>query len=280
MKLLSTLERKFRRYAIRNLTFSIIAVQVSCLIAGLAEPQVFERMGLIPDKVLEGEWWRVVTFLAVPTVQHPLWAFFFYYLFYLMGTALEQHWGDFRYNLYLLIGYVASVGVALLGAWFLEATDEVSNIFLEGSVFLSFARLYPEFQFMIMFVLPVKVKWLALFTWIGYGFAFLNGLLSFQPNGWIQSLSILASVSNFLLFFGPELIRQLQSRRRRADWQRQVTGKSQNPRHSCAICGITNLTHPDMEFRYCTQCADTPAYCREHLRNHEHRQADSSKTVT
>jgi hypothetical protein len=278
MKFLTTLEQKFRRYAVSNLTLLLISVQVSCLVAGLAQPQLIDLLALDPAKVLEGEVWRMATFLAVPTVQHPLWAFFFYYLFYLMGTALERTWGDFRYNTYLLIGYVATVGVAVLGASFLDTTnDVVSNGFLQGSVFLAFAWLYPDFQLLVMFILPVKVKWLALLTWIGYGFAFVTGLQTFSTGGWLLCLTILASVANFLLFFGPELLRRLHDRRRRADWQRRAVAPSGVARHRCTVCGITNLTHPDMEFRYCTQCADTPAYCQQHLRSHEHRQATASR---
>jgi hypothetical protein len=273
MKILSTLERKFRPLAIHNLTFLLIAVQVSCLVGGLFQPSLLELLSLYPDKVLEGEVWRIATFLAVPTVQHPLWAFFFYYLFYLMGTALERLWGDFRYTLYLLIGYVATVSVAILGGCFLDADVPASNAFLEGSVFLAFAWIYPDFELLIMFILPVKVKWMALLAWVGYAFMFITGLTTFQQGGWLLSLTIVASVGNFVLFFGPELIGDLRARRRRTMWARQLAEKPNVPRHCCAICGITNLSHPKMDFRYCTKCADHPAYCQDHLRNHEHRQA-------
>ena len=71
-----------------------------------------------PDKVLQGEWWRLVTFLFDPPLdESDLFAFFFWYLFYLMGTTLEANWGAFRYNVYLLMGYVASIAMAFV-AWF------------------------------------------------------------------------------------------------------------------------------------------------------------------
>lgn len=77
MNILATLERKFRSYAARNLTMLLIAIQVSCLVGGLMHPPLLQLLGLHPDKVLQGEIWRIVTFLAVPIAQHPLWAFFF-----------------------------------------------------------------------------------------------------------------------------------------------------------------------------------------------------------
>lgn len=270
LRILSRLERILRPYAVQRLTVLLISVQASCLVGGLVQPQLLDVLGFYPDKVLEGQIWRVVTFLAVPTVQHPLWAFFFYYLFYMMGGALEQLWGAARYNLYLLLGYAATVAVALLGATFLGSGSEVSNAFLQGSVFLAFAWFYPDFQLLILFVLPVKVKWLALIGWIGYGWAFLNGLQSFLHGGWLLSLTVLASVANFLLFFGPELWQRAHARQRKAGWQRQTQRASTEARHRCAVCGITNLTHPEMDFRYCTKCAGNPAYCQEHLRHHEH----------
>jgi len=271
MKLLSAWERKFRRFAVSQLTLRLIAVQVSCLVGGLIHPPLLELLGLYPDRVLSGEVWRVATFIAVPTVQHPLWAFFFYYLFYMMGTALEGSWGDFRYTLYLFIGYAATVTTSLVGGLFLPSPVEASNAFLEGSVFLAFAWLYPDFQLLIMFILPVKVRWLALIAWIGYGYAFLVGLQTFWQGGWLMSLTVVASVLNFLLFFGPGLMSRLNHRRRRSAWRQKVAIPRDTPRHQCVICGITNLTHPQMDFRYCTKCADTPAYCQDHLRNHEHR---------
>ncbi len=84
-----------------------------------------------------------------------MFAFFFWYLFYLMGTALERSWGTFRYNVFLLIGYVDTVGVA-----FIVPDVPANNAFLQGSVFLAFAYLFPDFVMYIFFILPVKIKWL------------------------------------------------------------------------------------------------------------------------
>jgi len=172
-------------------------------------------------------------------------------------------WGTFRYNVFLLVGYVATVGAA-----FLVPDAPASILFLEGSVFLAFAYLYPDFRLYIMFVLPVRIKWLALLTWIGYFLVILSGNL-------IAIVMIFASVANFFVFFGRDILRRARSGRRLMRDQAARSASRAKPRHRCTICGITNQTHPDMDFRYCSKCAGSPCYCEEHLRNHQHVERES-----
>lgn len=258
MALLDRLQRRFGRYAVPNVTLILIAGQVALYVVGLAQPQVLEKAALIPRQVLQGEVWRLVSFVFQPPPIHPILAFFFWYLFYLMGTALEHTWGTFRYNVYLLVGYVATVAVS-----FVTPDMPASVGFLQGSVFLAFAYLYPDFQIMLMFILPVKIKWLAMLTWIGYFFALAFGSMLIR-------LLVAASICNFVLFFGKDILVRIRSGHRRMVGQaRQVAAKNK-PRHQCTICGITNLTHPEMDFRYCSKCDGSPCYCQEHLRDHAH----------
>jgi len=270
MRFLFDLEKKYGRYAIQNLTAGIVSCQAACFVVGLVDPQAMQLLTLNPALVLQGEVWRLVTFLAVPPPIGLIFAIFYFYLFYLMGTALENHWGIFRYNVYLLVGYMANVAVAIIAGMFLPEQANVSSAFLQGTVFLAFAQLYPEFELRLFFVLPVKVKWLALLAWVGYGFAFLSGLSSFQDGGWLTSLIVVASVSNFLLFFGAEFRQRAHYAQRRSRWQARVTRHPDEVRHRCTVCDITNLSHPDMDFRYCTQCDGAQGYCTEHIRNHAH----------
>src|SRR5512135_659465 len=189
MSLLNKLERKLRRYAVPNVTLYLIIGQALFFLFAISGRFILERVVLIPDRVMMGEWWRLITFLFIPPLTNPIFAFFAWYLFYLMGSALEGHWGAFRYNLFLLIGYLVTVAAAFLFPW-----SAATNLFIGGSVFLAFAYLYPEFEILIFFILPVKIKWLALLTWIGYGYQLIAG-------SWGTRLQVLASVSNFLIFF-------------------------------------------------------------------------------
>ncbi|HEX9021524.1 MAG TPA: hypothetical protein VF903_09700 [Nitrospirota bacterium] len=251
-------ERKLRRYAIHNITLYLIIGQVLFFVFALSGRFMLDRVLLIPERVLAGEWWRLITFLFVPPRTSPLFAFFAWYLFYLMGSALEGHWGAFRYNLFLLTGYLVTVA-----ATFLFPFSAATNIFIGGSVFLAFAYLYPEFTLYIFFLIPVRIKWLALLTWIGYAYEALAG-------SWHTRLLVLASISNFLLFFGRDILWRIKTgNRKMAAQARRFAGK-QDAFHRCAVCGITDVSHPQMEFRYCSECGGL-GYCTEHIMDHEHR---------
>jgi hypothetical protein len=271
MSLLDTLERKLGRFAVPHVTLGLIACQAVVYVANLlleqqnaAEPFA-ARFWLIPQKVLAGEVWRLVTFLVVPPFGFILWTLFFWYLFYLMGTALERTWGTFRYNVFLLLGYIATVSVA-----FIVPDLPATNAFLQGSVFLAFAYLYPDFELYIFFILPVKIKWLALITWIGYGIT-----LIFAPD-WMTRLMVLASVFNFLVFFGKDIVQRIRTGQRRMKVQAaRLSTREPAYYHRCVVCGVTDRSNPKMEFRYCSKCAGNPCYCMDHLRNHEHIAADA-----
>ena len=206
-----------------------------------------------------GEWWRLVTFLFIPPLTNPIFAFFAWYLFYLMGSALENHWGAFRYNLFLLVGYIMTVAVS-----FIMPSYPATNIFIGGSVFLASPTSIRISSFIFFLSLPVKIKWLALLTWLGYAYTLLTGY-------WDVRLMLLASIANFLLFFGRDILWRVKTGKRTMATQvRQFSGKRE-AFHTCATCGITDISHPPMEFRYCPQCSGL-GYCSDHIMNHEHRQ--------
>jgi hypothetical protein len=274
MSFFSRLESKLGRYAVPNLTMALIAGQVLIYFAERMSPpgavSIASKIALVPDKVLAGEWWRVGTYLFDPPRMNPLFAFFAWYLFYLMGTTLEASWGLFRYNLYLAIGYLASVAAAFL-FWFATGIpgQAATNQFLYVSVFLAFARLYPDFVIQILFILPVQIKWLALLTWIGYGWTMATA------DSWLTRAMVIAAVLNYLLFFGQEIMRSMQHRHRGMQFRARAL-KGEGPRHQarmihqCRVCGITSETSPKTQFRYCSKCNGEFCYCPEHLHNHEH----------
>jgi hypothetical protein len=257
MPLLNNLERKFRRFAVPNVTLYLILGQVLFFVFHLSGRFILERVVLIPELVFAGQWWRLITFLFIPPLTNPIFAFFAWYLFYLMGSALEGHWGAFRYNLFLLVGYIVTVAVS-----FLFPYSAATNIFIGGSVFLAFAYLYPDFQLYIFFIIPVKIKWLALLTWIGYAYEVLVG-------SWSMRLLVLASISNFLLFFGKDIYWRMKTGNRKMVFQARQYSSGREPFHKCAVCGKTDLSNPQMEFRYCSDCGGL-GYCKDHIFNHEH----------
>ncbi len=258
MRLLDKLERKLGRIAVPNVSLYIVMGQALIFLFSYSGRLDVGRAMLVPALVLKGEWWRLLTFLFIPPNWSLIFIFFALYLFYLMGTALENHWGTFRYNLFLLAGYALTVGAS-----FLTPYQAATNVFIGGSVFLAFAFLFPDFQLYILFILPVKIKWLALITWIGYGWQLIAG------DGQTR-LSVLASIGNFLLFFGKDIALRARYGGRKMASQARDIARSREPFHRCTTCGKTDQSHPDMEFRYCPECGGL-GYCMEHIGSHEHR---------
>ncbi len=270
MSLLTKLERILGRLAIPNLSLYLVAGQV--LFWGLAALTGFnlERIDLLPAAVYAGEAWRLVTYLFRPpgagtgALAIVLIAFA-WYIFYLMGAALEHYWGAFRYNAFIGLGWLLTTAVA-----FLTPGAYASNLFLAGSVFLAFAHLNPDFELLIFFILPVKIKWLALLLWLRYAYVAAVG-------GWSDRLMVLAATGNFLVFFLGDIVDRMRTGRRRMAHQARGFAAHPDegePRHRCRVCGKTDLTHPQTDFRYCSKCAGNECYCSEHIFNHEHVLAD------
>lgn len=268
VKLLNNLQRRFGRFAVPHVTEGLIVCQVLTYLFYQGNAAFQERITLVPSLVLKGEVWRLVTFLCEPPVTNLLFAFFFWYMFFLMGTALENTWGTFRYNIYLLVGWAATVGVS-----FLQPDMTGSPAFLQGSVFLAFAYLYPDFQLLLFFILPVKVKWLALLQWIFCLLVIAFGELMAQ-------LMAAASVCNFVLFFWHDIWLRMKSGQRRMAAQAKTISQANAARHTCYVCGVTNLSDPKTSFRYCSKCVGTPCYCAEHIHTHPHLVAMSADNTT
>lgn len=253
MSWIQRLERRLEPYAITNLTLFIVIGQTFLLLTSLLELIDLRLCVLVPALAQAGEWWRLFTFVFIPPPASPLFVAFALYLLFLYGSALERHWGAFRYNLFLLTGYILTTGLA-----FFAPFSVTTNIFIGGSIFLAFAWLNPNFEILVFFVLPVKIKWLALIAWLGYAYEFIAG-------GPAAKLAVAAALGNFFIFFGHDLWLTIRHRSRRIQTEqkrRAETGVNDSARHTCTVCGRTDVTHPQLDFRY---AADDRCYCTEHL---------------
>src|SRR5690606_17750006 len=154
------LERRFRFLGIANLTLYLVFGQGLFFVLGMAQPGQYtsggqlvrpgflDKVVLNPAAVMNGEIWRLATFIFVPPTMSLIFILFALYLFYIMGTALERQWGEFRYTIYLLIAYLATVGGAF-AAWGLGSAADGTSSYIAGSVFLAFAFLYPDFELLL-----------------------------------------------------------------------------------------------------------------------------------
>ena len=259
MALLDRIERRTRWFAVPNIALPVVMLQSLVWIVSLSRPELVERIWLQKSLVMDGEWWRPITFLFVPSPVNPIFLFFEFYLFYIMSGALEGLWGAWRYNLYLLIGWLATIGCI-----FIAPDGVVTNQFLYSTVFLAFAEMYPDFELLLFFIFPVKMRYLAIVTWI-----FL--LLQLGTGDALLRLTIVAALVNFFLFFSKDLVQRLRSGRRRMVTKMEKETAKVTAMNTCIVCGATEKSQPGYEFRYCPKCSGTPCYCMTHFEGHAHR---------
>ena len=283
MKFLKMLERKFGKYAIPHIIKYVLVLYGAGTALGVLVPGFYERFLILDfQKVAQGEVWRIVTFIMQP---YDIWSSGFLgilffaievYLYHMIGNALEYNWGTFRFNLYVLGGIVFNIIAALILYLAFGIPYYFGLQYILQSLFLAFAVLYPDMRMLLMYVIPVKIKWL------GYMYAAIMGynvIMCYASNsvlGYAQGTAILVAMANFLLFFiwsrkasklSPAHAKRRKSFRKHA---KEVVRSSGEPRHRCAICGRTEQDNPQLEFRYCSKCEGNFEYCSEHLFTHEH----------
>ena len=234
--------------------------------------------------ITHGEIWRLVTFLFFPRYYYlwdAIWLVFFLYLYYMIGTTLEREWGTAKFNLYYLSGTVLTaltgVIIGLISGNALIAGADYVNL----SMFFAFAVLYPDTQFLLFFLIPVKVKWLAWLDAALFALAVIQSLLSGSLLG---ALLPIIAILNFIVFFWTKISDEIAWRRGRAKHQtshqtiqfkaaaRQQRKREEERgyRHKCAVCGRTDAEYPDLEFRYCSRCQGYHCFCQDHIFNHVH----------
>lgn len=262
MKWLDNLERKLGKYYIKNLMFYVIILNafVYMLTFMTGSYSLINKLTLSPNAVLNGEVWRLITFVFIPPITSIIWIAFTLYFYYMAGNGLEHAWGGFKFNVYYLVGIVSTIVISF--ATGSVATGTLINL----SLFLAFAREFPDMELLIFFIIPVKVKYLGYINW-----AIIIFNLVMTP-GIGGKLLVLAPVANFIIFFGKDIINGGASRTK--SYSRKQKYKSHlevvGPRHKCTVCGITDKDDPNMEFRYCSKCNGHYGYCMNHIRNHEH----------
>ena len=285
MNWLDKLERKLGRFAIPNLTvYLMICYVIGFMLWNLAAmnlipAEVIGYLTLEPALILRGQVWRLITWLVVPPSSNLISLVFFVLLYYSLGTALERTWGVFRYNVYIFSGLLFTV-LAVFGlyafyyfAYGFEMPMSVLGMagsnYVTLSIFLAFAAIYPEMEVLLYFILPIKMKWMALVYVAIAGYDFINGNI-------VTRVMIGASLLNFVIFFlstrnfkrfGPgEQARKAKFKEQSRPHMTYTNGAH----HRCAVCGRTELDDPCLEFRYCSKCNGNYEYCQDHLFTHEH----------
>ena len=284
---MSKFEKKFGKYAIPNLTLilimSYVAGYVIELMGNAAGNNLLGFLTLDPYRILHGQIWRLVTWVIVPPDSLDIFTIIMLFFYYNLGTALERTWGTYRYNVYIFSGMLFTIigSFLCMAAVYLItggiATETASVIFYSGSyafstyyinlsIFLAFAATYPDMQVLLMFVIPVKVKWMGILDAILMIYTVIVGNL-------FTKFAVVASLLNFVLYFYRLHRSRISPKQmhRKAQFERKSNaGRSKVTRHKCAVCGRTEEDDPNLEFRFCSKCNGNYEYCQYHLFTHEH----------
>jgi len=165
--------------------------------------------------------------------------------------------------------------------------------YLNLSLFIAYATLYPDTHFLLFFIIPVKAWIFALFDLVLTILEVIN--LSTPYFFFPINLFPLVALANYFLFFGKDVF-DLIPITWKANARRLFKGKKGSKKsepkvipfpsagsyeattasvkapytHKCTVCGRTDVSNPELEFRYCSRCNGYHCYCEEHINNHTH----------
>ncbi len=288
---MKNLRKRFDRFCYRNQSKGIPNLMLYiCLGSALVylttlatqNPVLLEILSFDRSKILHGQIWRLFTYPIAFFHNNLFLALIALVCYYSLGNAVERAWGTLKFNLFYLTGVVLmDIYCLIFGGW-------ASVSFLNLSMVLAFATLYPESQFLIFFFIPIRAWVLALV----YLVIAVMGLITYR---FPDNLFSIVSLANYFLFFGKDVINLLPFSWRAKMNQRFKGGKSHkkaktipfNPApgnssqtekgsgkvpytHKCTVCGRTDVSNPELEFRYCSRCNGYYCYCQDHINNHVH----------
>lgn len=278
-------ERKFGKYAIPNLTLVLIASYIVGYIISIFNVSFLGYLTLDPYQILHGQVWRLFTWVIVPPGGLDFFTIIMLFFYYSIGSSLERTWGTYRYNVYLFAGMLFTIIGSFLCMGFIYLTNgealvnpdmaeyifgmgfqTFSTYYINLSIFMAFAATYPDVQVLLMFVIPVKMKWMGILD------AVLM-LVSFVQGGTFTRFAIVASMFNFIVFYvttRKKVVVSPKQMKRRAEFKQQVRSAERVSRHKCAVCGRTEADDASLEFRFCSKCNGNYEYCQHHLFTHEH----------
>lgn len=270
---------------------------------------IYDLLCFDKAKILQGQVWRLLTYVLTFEIGgSPLLVVIGLYCTYMLGRAMESSWGTFKFNLFYLVGIVLMDVFAMIfcplemvnytvdGLLYQVPAEafqmyyaEKMAYYLNLTLLISFATLYPDAQFRIFFIIPIK-------AWVmGLLYLLLNALeiynMCYPIFMFPHCFFTLVCFGNYLLFFGKDIINLVP-----ITWRTRIkrgTKKKVSPKvktgttpfrtppaekkavtftHCCTVCGRTDTENPDLEFRYCSRCRGYHCYCLDHISNHEHVQ--------
>ncbi len=291
------LRKRFDRFCYRHRNWGIPNLMLYlCLGSGLVylfsvtsqNVILYEILCFDRALILKGQVWRLFTYPLTYSGGNILFMLVGLLCYYSLGRAMENVWGTFRFNLFYLSGVVLmDVYCLVMGCWF-DAYYNADVYYLNLSLFLAYATMYPDSQFLLFFIIPVK-------AWI---FALLDLILvavGVFLDPFPSNLFPLIALANYFLFIGADVknvvplswranFRRLLHRGKKpvkgktipfpnaGSYEASVTKPQAPYTHRCTVCGRTDVSNPELEFRYCSKCKGYYCYCQEHINSHTHIQ--------
>ena len=241
------------------------------------------------ELILQGQVWRLISYPLTYMGRNIVWTAVGLMCYYSIGRAMENIWGTFKFNLFYLSGILMMDIFCLIFNGMASVSD------LNLSLFLAYATLFPSAQFLIFFIIPVKAWVLAVFY---LAITFYNVIIYSIPYFYFPyNMFPLIALANYFLFFGKDIAnvfpmswranasRLFKKKKKYAPTQEKpkvvpfvnagsyeaTTAKVKAPyTHKCTVCGRTDVSNPELEFRYCSRCSGYHCYCEEHINNHSH----------
>mgnify|MGYP000820287189 FL=1 len=291
MNFIDRLEKRYPNFGVSNLMIYVIAISGLGMFISMGNPYIYyQYLSLDFYQIFHhGQVWRLITFLLCPSAGGSgssglFWFVIMAWVYYSIGSNLERIWGRFRFTLFYLSGIVMILVVTLaaylimgivypaqeVGIWLgMQVTLE----YVTESLFLAFALVFPDVQFLLFFIIPVKAKWLSIFYFALDAYQIIQGIMmkSYYP----VALIVVSLINIFIFFFfakgRPGMAAHARQTKRKAEFKQKMhESREKGPIHRCAICGRTELDAPELDFRYCSKCDGRYEYCSEHLFTHEH----------
>jgi hypothetical protein len=251
MPFLNTLEKHLGRFAIPGLIRYVVGFNALVFLLGLLNPPYVEMLRLNGPAILDGQVWRLVSWIFIPNTFSLIWVIFYLMFTWWMGDLIESIWGSFRLNLYYFVGFLGCTAAALFFG------QSLANTALNASLLFAAATLAPDLQILLFGIVPIRLKWIAAISAVLFA-------LTFITSDWGARAAILVAFSNYLLFFGPTFARRSAEARQTAARRAKFQAASQTSEtlHRCEVCGRTEISNPELDFRV---SADGHEYCIPHL---------------
>ena len=284
MNLLNWFERKTAKWP------NLMMILIGCYIVGFILSYVFP-LGLYyvvfePSLIFRGEVWRLFSFLLYAGAGDNLFmTLITCFIYFSISKTLEQILGRARVNFFLISGLVITLISGFLMFFILGTGMMLTPIYLYSSLFTLLALIYPDAQFLLFFFIPIKGKYMIFLTAALY---LLDIIRCFASGGALTGFAIiimvLAAVLNLILFItlnggGSRKTVNIRAYQAQKKMRQAFEQPKMEYRHKCRICGRTEKTNPELQFRYCSKCLNGSEYCSDHIYTHMHLSKDGSEIL-